>query len=89
MNIPIGLAVDSQGFILVADSSNNRILVLNPTLTEARPLPLPLNETGVIQWPRGLWLDESRGRLYVGETDGQYRVLVFDNVYNISAAFNS
>ncbi len=87
MSFPYRLAVDSQGFILVADMWNNRILVLNPTLSEARPLPLPLNETGVIKRPRGLWLDESRGRLYVGEDGGNYRVLVYDNVVNLSSAF--
>ena len=84
MNEPRNLAIDSQGFILVADSANNRILVLNPTLTDARPL----NVTVSISYPYGLWLDESRGRLYVGENGGQKRVLVYDGVYNIGSLFS-
>jgi hypothetical protein len=31
-----------------------------------------------------MWLDESRGRLYVAEEDGQMRVLVFNNMYNLN-----
>jgi len=39
-----------------------------------------LSVDGGIQRPFGLCLDESRGRLYVGEVGGQHRVLVFDSV---------
>ena len=41
---------------------------------------MPLSVDGGIQRPMGLCLDESLGRLYVGELDGEYRVLVFDGV---------
>jgi len=34
-----------------------------------------------IQDTGGLCLDESRGRIYVGERFGKGRVLVFDGVY--------
>jgi DNA-binding beta-propeller fold protein YncE len=85
LNYPLSLAVDRNGNIAVADYNNNRIIVLNPTLSEARTFSLPIN-TGVIYGPRGLWLDESRGRLYVAESSGQKRVLVFDNVYNLNEA---
>jgi sugar lactone lactonase YvrE len=83
---PLGLAADRNGNIAVADSGNKRILVLNPTLSEARIFSLPINDTGVINNPGGLWLDESRGRLYVAEFGGLQRVLVFDNVYNLNEA---
>jgi DNA-binding beta-propeller fold protein YncE len=85
LNQPHGLALDRNGSIAVADMNNNRILVLNSTLSEARNFSLPIN-TGVIYNPSGLWLDESRGRLYVAEYSGQKRVLVFDNVYNLNEA---
>jgi DNA-binding beta-propeller fold protein YncE len=85
LNYPLSLAADRNGNIAVADYYNNRILVLNATLSEARNFSLPIN-TGVINNPRGLWLDESRGRLYVAEEGGQKRVLVFDNVYNLNEA---
>ena len=83
MNDPRGLAVDSEGYIFVADRDNDRILVLNSTLSDVRTLSLSEQING----PWGLWLDESRGRLYVGEFFGQKRLLVFDNVFNLSAAF--
>jgi DNA-binding beta-propeller fold protein YncE len=86
MNGPRSLAVDREGFELVADSDNNRILVLNPTLSDARPLPLPTNSS-VLNNPVSLWLDESNGRLYVGEWQHPYRVLVFDNVFNLRTLF--
>jgi DNA-binding beta-propeller fold protein YncE len=84
---PYSLAVDKQGFVLVADYSNNRIVVVNPTLSEARPLSLPIDANKPISQPLAMWLDESRGRLYVGEHGGQRRVLVFDNIFNFKAAF--
>jgi DNA-binding beta-propeller fold protein YncE len=83
LNWPYGLAVDRNGNIAVADGRNNRIRVLNPTLSEARNFSVPIN-AAVIYGPRGLWLDESRGRLYVSEDGGQGRLLVFDNVYNLN-----
>ena len=58
-----------------ADKGNNRISILNPTLTCALPI-----DGGLIR-PQSIHLDESRGRLYVGECGGK-RMLVFDNVIN-------
>jgi NHL repeat len=84
MSTPLGLAVDKGGFILVCDSGNNRVLVLNPTLSEARELPA----VGTINGPQAIWLDQSKGRLYIGEGLSPYRVLVYENMFNISEAFN-
>jgi DNA-binding beta-propeller fold protein YncE len=83
MNRPQSLVTDKFGYIAVADENNNKIIVLNPTFSEVRDFSLPLNDTGEINNPRGLWLDESQCRLYVGEWGGQKRVLVFDNVCNL------
>jgi len=78
MKYPTGLAVTKNDDILVADENNNRILLVNSSLSSERKLVLPVDDG--IRWPRGLCLDESRGRLYVGEYGGSYRVLVFDGV---------
>jgi len=78
MKYPAGLAVTKNDNILVADQCNNRILSINRSTGCVKELALPVN--GGIQEPLGLCLDESRGRLYVGEFDKQYRVLVFDCV---------
>ncbi len=59
--------------------------MLNAELTDARPLPVTLDRP--MKGPWGLWFEESRGRLYVGEEDGRRRVLVFDNVYNVETLF--
>ncbi len=83
LNYPTGLAVDKQGYIVVADQLNHRLVVLNRTLSEARNLTLPLNGTMSLKRPSALWLDQSRGRLYVGEGGGSPRVLVFDNVFSL------
>jgi len=78
MNRPRSLAVTKNDNILVADRSNNRILSLDSSLSSARELVLPVDNA--IQEPFGLFLDELRKRLYVGEYDGEKRVLVFDKV---------
>jgi len=78
MNCPTSLAVTKNDDILVADEDNNRILSINRSTGCVQELALFVD--GGIQQPCGLCLDESRGRLYVGECGGQRRVLVFDGV---------
>jgi len=72
------LAVTNNDDILVADCGKNKILSTNSSLGSIQELSLSVD--GGIQRPRGLCLDESRGRLYVGEFRGNCRVLVFDDV---------
>jgi len=78
MESPSSLAVTKNDDILVADEDNNRILSINSSLGSIQELALSVD--GGIQEPKGLCLDESRGRLYVGEAGGECRVLVFDGV---------
>jgi len=78
MNCPTSLAVTKNDDILVADKGNNRILSINKSTGCVQEMALSV-DSGVKQ-PFGLCLDESRGRLYVGEWGGQHRVLVFDGV---------
>jgi len=77
MNNPRGVAIDTRGYMLVADLGNNRVLLVDPTITSARQLQLPINPES----PIAVSYDPSRGRLVVGEYDGQHRVLVFDGVW--------
>jgi len=86
MNYPRSIALDKDGYILVADEDNHRILIVNPMMTDSRQLPLPVNTS--LRSPVALSLDQSRGRLVVGKWVGQKRVLVFDNVTNVGALFN-
>ena len=75
---PSSLAVTRNDDILVADEVTNRILSINRSTGYVQELALSVD--GGIQVPQGLCLDESRGRLYVGEFGGQHRVLVLDDV---------
>jgi len=77
-NCPMQLAVAKNGCVLVADRNNKRIVILNSSLSCARDLSVSVE--GGLQQPHCLYLDESRGRLFVGELGG-CRVLVFDNVH--------
>jgi len=82
MDMPAGLAVDEHGNILVADRGNNRLLVLDPTLTSAHEMPVSVD--GGLKSPLSLWYDKSRGRLYVGEGSGS-RVIIIDNLKHFTA----
>jgi len=75
----LAVAVDTRGYILVADWRNNRILSVDPSLTDARQLLLLSLDTG-LTYPIALSFDESRGRLYIGEDNGPERVLVFNGI---------
>jgi len=79
---PRDVAIDSRGRILVADKDNNRVVVLDQSLTEGRELLLPTVDGG-LHGPWSLCLDEERDRCYVGEWDGG-RVLVFDHISNVA-----
>ena len=78
MRYPPSLAVTKNDDILVASENNHRILSINRSTGCVQELALSVD--GGVQEPRGLCLDESRGRLYVGEWNGQHRVLIFDAV---------
>jgi len=85
MKYPRGLAVTKNDDILVADQGNNRILLMNSSLSSVQEHGPWCDDWDQQQYDDGidqpwcLFLDESRGRLYVGELDGG-RVLVFSDV---------
>jgi len=81
MNNPAGLAVDKHKNILVADDSNHRLLVLDRSLTSAREMSVSVD--GGLKGPASLWYDDSRGRLYIGESQG--RVIIIDH-FNFKAS---
>ena len=56
MSWPTYLAIDRNGFILVADRDNNRIVQLNSLLEY-------ISEIGGIQKPRRILLNEGRRRI--------------------------
>jgi len=77
MNGPAGLAVDREGRILVADQFNNRLLVIDQSLSSAHEMSVCVD--GGLKWPFSLWYDQSRRRLYIGEDEGG-RVIVIDSL---------
>jgi len=83
MNCPAGLAVDEDENILVADEFNNRLLVLDRSLTSAREMSVSAD--GGLKGPYSLWYDKSRGRLYIGEYAGR-RVIIMDHLKDFTAS---
>jgi len=80
---PRGLTVDKYGNILVADRDNNRLLVLERSLTSAHEMSVSVD--GGLKYPFSLWYDKSRGRLYVGEWYGG-RVIIIDHLKDFTAS---
>jgi len=85
MNRPEGLAVDRDGRVLVADGGNNRLLVIDQSLSSAHEMSVSVD--GGLKCPQCLWYDQSRRRLYIGEWGEGYagRVIVIDNLKDFSA----
>jgi DNA-binding beta-propeller fold protein YncE len=92
-SLPCHLAVDKNNeCILVADSWNNRIVILSRSLNCRACEFNVMSVDGGLQYPRCLHFDESQGRLIVGEDNdlygrGRCRILVIDNVFNIAKRF--
>ena len=83
MEYPSCLAVTKNDDILVADEDNCRILAFTKRTrfeVSVQELVLPVYDGKGLHCPHAMFLDEPRGRLYVGELSGEYRVLVFDGV---------
>jgi len=83
VNEPRGLAVDRAGRVLVADRDNNRLLVIDQSLSSAHEMAVCVD--GGLKGPRSLWYDQSRRRLYIGEWSGK-RVIVIDNLKDFSTS---
>ena len=82
---PTGLAVDREGRVLVADQCNNRLLVIDQSLSSAHEMSVCVD--GGLKGPRTLWYDQSRKRLCIGECQlNGGRVIVIDNLKDFKAA---
>ena len=61
---PYRLVVDRNGFILVADCPNHRVVLLNKQLEYVKDIiPASMNMSGIFV----LFLDEDNGRLYLSD----------------------
>jgi len=83
MNEPRGLAVDREGRVLVADQLNNRLLVIDQSLSSAHEMSVCVD--GGLKGPWSLWYDQSRRHIYIGEWDVG-RVIVIDSLKDFTAA---
>jgi len=81
MNNPRGFTVDREGRVLVADRDNDRLLVIDQSLSSAHEMSVCVD--GGLKGPYSLWYDQSRRRLYIGEYTGG-RVIVIDNLKDFS-----
>ena len=66
MKSPVCLAVDRNGFVMVVDQLNNRILLLDSDLEFKREIPWRKAKHRLLD-PEKILLDESNGRLLVTE----------------------
>jgi len=82
---PRGFAQAQSGCTLLANRGANQLVLFDPSFTYSRVLSFP-SDCDALRGPWSLFLDESHGRLYVGEWDGR-RVLIFDNVFNVGTDF--
>ena len=77
MENPVYLSVDGNGFVIVADQRNSRVVLLDSDLKFHREI-LTKAKHGL----RKLWrihLDESNGRLFVADNElGNERILILD-----------
>jgi len=83
LNAPRDVAVDRDGRVLVADHNNDRLLVMDRSLSSAREMSVSLDAG--LDCPDCLWFDRSCRRLYIGECRIGGRVIVVDSLKNFTA----
>ena len=83
MNYPADLVVDKHENILVADTNNDRLLVLDRSLASAHEMSVTVD--GGLNGPGSLWYNERRGRLYIVEHIG-HRVIITGHLKDFSAS---
>jgi len=85
MSYPTGLAVDREGRVFVADQINNRLLVIDQSLSSAHEMSVYVCTCGGLNQPRSMWYDQSRRRLYIGELS-RGRVIFIAKMKDFTAA---
>ncbi len=72
VQLPLGLALDSAGYLYIADGKQRNVLVYSADNSLIRVIGRP----GQLQNPTGVALNEERGRVYVVDTHA-HAVIVF------------
>jgi len=80
-----GIATSLCGFVFIADTCADQIVVFNPNTREYCVLPVP--PSCKLRYPTCLCMDDLRDRLYVGEY-GQRRMNILDKVSRMLARAN-
>ena len=83
VTFPVHLSIDSEGRVLVADSRNNRILLLSSQLELERVIIDKKNSQGKLRRPWRLSYNELTSRLYVahGSSESSRDVISLFNVH--------
>ena len=77
MNVPFHMYVDGNGFVLVVDRENSRVLLLNSDLKFKKEI---LSKVEGLRRPTRLSLNESNGRLFVADNDSNNQQILIFNV---------
>jgi hypothetical protein len=81
----LDLAVDENNeFIFVADTSNNRIMIVNRSVNCCAHKFNVMSVGDKLKLPSCLHFDTSQNRLFVGQWHGQCLVLMFDTAYSFT-----
>lgn len=80
---PLGLSIDSRGFLYVADSKNHRIQVLDERGNQRLEVYIPPDKYGCLSDPTDIVLDEEKQRVIVVDNDN-HRVLIYSWDYQLS-----
>lgn len=77
MNLPVHLFVDGNGFAMVVDRWNSRVLLVDSDLKYKRDI---LSKEHGLRYPWRILMDESNGRIFVAdnELNSEGRILIFD-----------
>jgi len=83
MHYPVDLSVDGNGFVMVADRLNSRVLLLDSDLKFTREI-LSKDKHG-LRRPWKILQDKSNGRLFVADNElNNNRIVVFDSSRHIT-----
>ncbi|XP_013409980.1 E3 ubiquitin-protein ligase TRIM71 [Lingula anatina] len=80
---PWGICCDREGYIFIADRSNNRVQIFNPDGSFSRKFGTPGSRNGQFDRPAGVAVDQNRRIIVADKDNHRIQIFAFDGTFQL------